>query len=226
MNTARMRSGLLALLVLLAVTAACTNSEQLNSGVGPVPIEIMIVNSDTEFNRAFFDVTQVTVRPLNPNASEVLGVNPLWLIPQTDDSPIVINLNSDEDLYESDSQLTIGPYEVLSIDLRLIEFTNRERTGNATCLEYITQYPSVQFIQLINFGEPVVVDVTAGTANQLIMEFDGAALTTAFARSWNCSQGIACGLFPPMDWCISPFNETSFNPLFFSQQTPSFLSFP
>jgi hypothetical protein len=222
MKTARMRSGLLALLVLVAAMAACTNSEQLNSGVGPVPIEITIVNSETRFDRAFFDVTQVTVRPLDPDASEALGRDPLWMIQTTDDAPIEINLNSDQDWYESSSQLTIGPYELISIDMRLVEFTNGQRLGNATCAEYVTQYPLVEVTRLVDFGGPIVIDVTIGAGNQLEMVFDGAAMATAFENSFLCGQGLQCGLFPPMDWCLI----SGFNQQVFAQQTTTFLSFP
>jgi len=228
MKTARMRSGLLALLVLVAAMAACTNSEQLSSGVAPVPIEVMVVNSDTRFDRAFFDLTQVTVRPLDPDASEVLGTDPLWMMQTTQDARFEINLNSDEDQFLTSSQLTVGPYEVLSVELQILEFSQGTRIGNASCSDYITDYPLIQFsVQLVDFGEPITVDVTLGTDSQLQMLIDGAALVEAFTKSWNCAQGTACGIFPPVpDWCLFPENPAAFNPGAFSSQTSTFLSFP
>lgn len=228
MKTARIRSGLLALLVLLAATAACTNSEQLNSGVGPVPIEIMVVNSDTRFDRAFIDVTQVTVRPLDPQASEVLGVNPLWMMQTTEDARFQINFNADQDQFETNSQLTIGNYEVLSITMQGLEFREGERLGDATCADYITDYPLIQFsVQLVDFGEPITVQVTQGTGSQLQMVIDGAALATAFSNSWRCFEGVpACGLFNAPPWCLAPGGPNAFEPSIFAQQASTFVSFP
>ena len=108
------------------------------------------------------------------------------------------------------------------------EFRDGERLGTATCEEYITDYPGVEAsVQLFAFGEPVVIQVTLGAASQLIMEIDGAALVSAFERSWNCAQGAACGGLPPWPlWCLSPPDESAFNNAVFSAQTQSFLSFP
>lgn len=229
MKTAHMRSGLLVLLVLVAVTAACTNSEQLSSGVGPVPIQIEIINPDTRFDRAFFDLTQVTVRPLNPNAQEALGTNPLWMMQTTDNARFEINLNAVEDGYETDSQLTVGPYQLESVTLQTLEFTDGQRLGNATCAEYVTEYPVVQSsIQLVDFGEPIVVDVQLGGNSQVMILIDGNALATAFENSWNCGQGAPlCGLFPPVpDWCLLPNAPNAFRADIFASQAQSFISFP
>jgi hypothetical protein len=228
MKSVRLRLGLLALLVLLAATAACTNSEQLSSGVSPVPVEILVVNPDTRFDRAFFDVIQVTVRPLNPDAAAALGTDPLWMLETGDDPAFEINLNGEQNQFESNSQLTIGPYEVQSVTLQRLEFRNGERLGTATCEEYITDYPDVQkSVQLFEFDEPVIVQVTLGAASQLRMVIDGTALSLAFERSWRCAQGAACGGLPPWPlWCISPPNDSAFNSDAFSLRAPSFLSFP
>ena len=232
MKSIRLRLGLLALLVLLAVTAACTNSEQLSSGVSAVPVEIMVVNPDTRFDRAVFDLIQVTVRPLNPDAAAALGTDPLWMLRTTDESRFEINLNAVEDGYQSNSQLTVGPYEVESVDLALLEFRNGERLGDATCEEYVTDYPVIQSsVKLFNFDEPIIVQVTLGEASQLRMVIDGAALASAFERSWTCVQApgfcFSGGIVPcPTGWCICPPNENAFNETLFGAQTPSFLSFP
>jgi hypothetical protein len=230
MKTAHMRSGLLVLLVLLAVTAACTNSEQLNSGVGPIPIEIEITNPETRFDRAFFDLTQVTVRPLNPNAEQALGTNPLWMMQTTSDARFEINLNAVEDGYATNSQLTVGTYELESVTLQTLEFADGERLGNETCADYVTDYPIVQSsIQLVDFGEPIYVDVKVGTNNQLKMVIDGDAMATAFANSWNCAQGAPlCGFFPPVpDWCVFPLNDPgAFRADVFASQATTFVSFP
>lgn len=228
MKTARIRSGLAALLVLLAATAACTNSEQLSSGVSPVPIEIMVIDSETRFDRAFIDVTQVTVRPLDPQASEVLGVNPLWMMKTTEDARFQINFNADQDRFETNSQLTIGHYEVLSIEMQGLEFREGERLGDATCGEYITDYPLIQFsVQLVDFGEPVTVEVAPGTGSQLQMVIDGAALAIAFSNSWKCFSGApACGLFNPEPWCLAPGGPNAFEEHIFAGQASTFVSFP
>jgi hypothetical protein len=231
MKSAHMRSGLLALLVLLAVMPACTNSEQLSSGVGPVPIEVSIVNSETRFGRAFFNVVQVTVRPVNPDADEVLGTNPLWMMRTTEDAPIEINLNDVQDGYVSNSPLTVGPYEVQSIDLQLLEFRLGEEISNLTCGEYIVNYPVIEgTVQLVDFGEPVYIDVRIGSGNQLKIIFDGEALATAFSNSWQCRQGAACGGFPPIPpfpaWCLQDPTETGFFKDVFAAQASTFVSFP
>ena len=229
MKSARMRLGLLALLVLLAVTAACTNSEQLSSGVAPVPIRIMVVNSETRFDRALFDFTQVSVRPLDPDASAALGTDPLWMMKTTGDGAILIDLNSGDNQYETESQLTVGRYEVQSVAFSLLEFEDGLRLGNATCAEYVTDYPSISGpVLLFDFGEPVVFEVTLGSDNQLTMVIDGAALVSAFEDSWRCFQGAPiCGFFPPVpDWCLWPNDPSAFDDFTFAEQASTFLSFP
>lgn len=232
MKSAHMRTGLLALLVLLAVAPACTNSEQLNSGVGPVPIEITVDNSDTRFGRSFFNVVQVTVRPLNPDADEVLGTNPLWMIKTTDDAPIEINLNDLQDGYVTTSPLTAGLYEVQSIDLQLLEFRQGDQVSDLTCGEYIVDYPVIEgTVQLVDFGEPVYFEVKTGSGNQLEMVFDGQAMVTAFVNSWQCRQGAACATgFPPLPpfpaWCLADPTENGFFENVFASQSSTFVSFP
>lgn len=229
MKTVCMRSGLLALLVLLAVMPACTNSEELNSGVGPIPIVIEIVTPETRFDRAFFDLTQVTVRPLNPDAQEVLGTNPLWLLQTTDNARFEINLNQLDDTYQTNSQLTVGPYEVESVTLQTLEFREGERLGNASCEDYITDYPVINSsVQLVDFGEPIVVDVQL-VGEQLTMVIDGNALAEAFQTSWTCAQGIPlCGIFGDVpEWCLFPSaTEAAFQFNTFSNQAQTFISFP
>jgi hypothetical protein len=226
MITARMRSGVLVALLLLAATAACTNSEELNSGVSSVPVEVTIVNPDTRFDRAFFDVTQVAVRPVDPQAAEVLGTNPLWIMKTTEGSAIEINLNGVEGGYMAPSQLTEGLYEVESIELRTLEFGRGERIGDATCAEYITDYFVVNSIQLAQFDERVVLQVVPGATSPLKIQIDGQALATAFENSWQCAQGApGCGFVNPPPWCLFPAGAAAFNPSTFAQQAPTFISF-
>ena len=228
MKSAHMRSGLLALLVLVVAMPACTNSEQLNSGVGPVPIEIKVVNSETRFGRSFFNVVQVTVRPLNPQADEVLGTNPLWMMKTSEGSEIEINLNDLQDGYVVNSPLTVGPYEVQSIDLQLLEFRQGEAVSDLTCGEYIADYPVIErTVQLVDFGEPVYFEVRVGSGNQLEMVFDGEAMVTAFGNSWQCRQGVSCGIFPPVPvWCLANPTEGGFFDSVFASQASTFVSFP
>jgi hypothetical protein len=183
MKSVVMRSGLLALLILVAVSAACTNADQLSSGVGAIPVQVAVTNPETRFERARFDVSQVTVRPLNEDASDVLGTDPLGMLRSTDVIEIDFNVGDEE--FQTDSPLTVGPYEVQSIVFANMEFDGGERLGVAACEEYITDFPLVPGpVRVSDFGEPVVVQVTLGADNQLRMLIDGANLAAAFETSW------------------------------------------
>ena len=226
MKSVGMRSGLLALLILLAVSAACTNADQLSSGVGEIPVQVAMVNTETRFERARFDVSQVTVRPLDPDASDALGTDPLGMLRSTD--VIEVDFNVGDETFQTESPLTVGLYEVQSIVFANMEFDRGERLGVAACEEYITDYPLVPGpVRVSDFGVQVIVEVTLGTDNRLRMLIDGGNLTAAFETSWRCAQGAACGGLPPWPiWCLLPNNASAFSNFDFAELSPTYLSFP
>ena len=197
----------------------------MNSGVGAVPVQVAIANTDTEFGRARFDLSQLTVRPLDPQADEALGTNPLGILRSTD--VIQLDLNDGAGQFETGAVLTVGPYQVLSVVLSNLEFEERQRTGAATCEEYTMDYPNVPGpVFLGDFAEPVYLEVTLGSGGEFRLAIDGQALVDAYVASWRCAPGpTLCGAsfcFEP--WCIC--DASFFNQSTFSELSPTFLSFP
>lgn len=226
MVSKRTRSIVLFGIVLLPVlAAACTNSEELSSGVGPVAVRVQMVNTETRFGLARFDVRQITVRALDPDTEGTLGSGVLALLPGTEESTILVEYADGDVTFESETPLTVGRYILNSIDVNNLEFRNGT-PGGTTCPYTILSFPPIpppnDQISLTNFGQEVVRDVTLGANNVLTIVIDGAALVNAFQISWRCGLVNLPCTSAPLNQCT----PRSFQALQFASQGPTFLSFP
>jgi len=223
MGSRRTRSIVLFGIVLLPVlAAACTNSEELSSGVGPVAVRVQMTNTDTRFAIARFDIRQITVRSTDPDADATFGSQALGLLPGTAASTFLIDYADGEVTFQSDAPLTVGQYKLDSIDVNNLEFRNGT-PGGTTCPYTILNYPvQTNSLLLTSFGEDVVRNVTLGSDNVLTIVIDGGALVNAFETSWRCGiLNLPCVSAPASQCTPRTFLNTTF-----ASQGPNFLSFP
>jgi hypothetical protein len=247
MNTKWITGSLLLLLVLsVALAGGCTNSEKLSSGVSPVQIEVQLVDSDTRFGRAGFDLQQLAVRPLDPDAADALGTAPLGLL-NTASEVIFVDYNAATDLYEADAPLTVGPYMLEAVTLGNMDFSEGTRISDLSCDEYIIDYPFVPGpVTVTDFGGDVVLQIRLDGESRFRIIIEGGNLVTAFENNWNCQQRCPGTCAPPLNFlsctsnadcqgfpciggepaCIKPFNPTQFNSFGFAAEAPNYIAFP
>lgn len=230
MNWRRLRRLALCGIVLpVWVAAGCTNSDALHSGVNRLAVRVEVTNTTTRFAQAGFLVNQLTVRPVDPTASAVLGSDPIGLLASTAGG-IDIDLNGSETMFEATSPLPVGAYQLQSVVLQELLFKSGTPDPNATsCAGAVVDYDTASAsIDVAQFDD-VIANVTIGSeGNELRLIIDGAALATAFEASWGCGcriagtqciQGISCGA---AQRCVVP----PFSSGVFTARAPTFLQFP
>jgi len=207
-------SAFAALLAVLLVSGGCTGTEKLITGQETLTLEIQLTNNtDTRFESAFFNVVQVSLRPLDPDAAAALladgGLGVVRFaegISYRDTEPHTTSVSLDE-----------GEYQVTSLILGSIQYRDLDPpTSTATCQEYVSLWnlftgnpPNFTFT---DFGEEIFVTVESGGDNRLTLVIDGAALEDAFLNSWTCYKfPVNC----TVPWCLFRINPD----LFVSQGT-------
>lgn len=209
----------LALLAPLLGTAGCTESEPLTSTVGNVIVDVGLVNTDSQFEFGGFNIAQITLRPVDPDASAVLAQDIGMLL-----EPLQIDITSPA-TFGATIPATVGAFELKSIQLQQLSFLDLDPpVGQATCEDYVTTYSfnMTPNLSLTKFGEPIYISVVNGAANRLTVTLDVAALTEAFVDSWICRQNCL-DLGPPIvlePWCLETFLRGDFD-----DAGPTFLSF-
>jgi len=206
----------------LGLGGGCTNSDDLNSGVSGLAVQIELTNTATRFANAGIFFRNVTVRSVDPVEAEATAGAALGILTLPD--PIDLNFNSATNQFETSATLPQGRYLLESIILIDPIFKDGTSSSSATCAEFLTAYPSVlDSISLRDFGREVIIDVSQG-GNQLRVVVDGAALLTAFQSSWTCRANCIAG-FPPrvVPWCIQPASDSQFDDQDFASLAPTFI---
>jgi len=206
----------LALLAPLLGTAGCTESEPLTSTVGNVIVDVELVNTNSQFEFGGLNIVQITLRPVDPNASDVLAQDIGMLL-----EPFQLDITTPA-TFGATIPATVGAFELKSIQLQQFSFLDLDPpVGQATCEDYVTTYTFSQTpnVSVTNFGEPIYINVVNGAADRLTVTIDAAALTEAFVDSWTCRQNCVPPI-PPEPWCLQTFLRSDFD-----NAGPTFLSF-
>lgn len=182
----------------LSLAGGCTNSDDLGSGVDRMLVSVELQNPSTRFAVAGFSFTQITARPIDPMADQVLGTDPLGLLATTTGG-IDVDFNGGATSFEIDSTLPVGTYRVDSIVIEELLF--QQGTPSATpvnCVGAISTYTEVSNVDINELGEEILFTITEGSdTNRIHVVIDGVALATAFEQSWNCG----CKLAPQLPTC-------------------------
>ena len=182
----------------LGLAGGCTNSDDLSSGVDRMIIGVELVNPSTRFAIAGISFSQITVRPVDPAADQVLGPMAVGIVATTSGG-IDMDFNGTATEFELMSTLPAGVYRVDSIIIEELLFQNG--TPSATpmnCVGVISTYNQVSRVQLNELGSEITFTVTEGAdTNRLHVTIDGGRLADAFERSWNCG----CRLSPQIPTC-------------------------
>jgi hypothetical protein len=208
---------LTAVLAAVLVAAGCTGTEVLQSGGETLTVELELVNPDTRFESAYFEIRQISLRPLDPDADAALQADAIGALRLS----MEVSYRDTQTL-QATASLGEGVYQVTSVVLGAIAYTDLDGVGpNTSCQTYVAswQQPNRALI-ITDFGEDVFVTVEAGGDNTLRLIVDGAALSAAFLDSWLCNSFPAC---QPIGtpWCLLRLQDAVF-----IAQSEEFLEFP
>ncbi len=202
--------------------AGCTNSDPLTPGGATLHVNVVIANSETRFDEAFFFIRQIFVEPTDPLALSA-GAEPLALINPRD--VIEINANNEGFQFTIPVNLGTGPWRVTS--MRLDGFVYQDfdpPASSATCEDYVALWaPSDAFTDLTILPGSTF-DIVPGRLNELTITFDHPAFVSAFQDSFVCVPTGVLGC--PDVWCLAPpLDDPFFNPAPLFLQAPQYLSF-
>jgi len=199
----RVRNGLLVLLTaaLMVVSVGCPNSTSITSGVGATQLVIESANP-TRFETGFFNIDRLMVRPVDPNADQILGTaRDLSLLPfgvfVDTAEPMV------DPLFLDATQLSQGVYEVVEIRLSDLVFFDLDPTDPSTCESFQAFYFPPGKITVTNFAVPQQFTIVDGADTMFKLTFDLTQMMTTLNNAYTCSVG--CGGF-----CISNFDPNQF----------------
>lgn len=216
MSPNRSRNAVLtAFLVTLLAAAGCTGTEVLVPAQETLNVEVDLVNTDTRFESAYFEIRQISLRPLDPDADASLSADAIGTLRVSLEGSY-----STTTTLNATASLGLGTYQVTSVIFAAIAYNDLDPpTSTATCQEYVSRWnqPNTPVI-ITDFGEDIFVTVANDGTNLLMLTVDGAALETAFLNSWTCAQQWACVPFAP--WCLR-----TFVPATFAAQASDFLDF-
>jgi len=216
----------------LAVTAAigvmlgaagCTNSDVLESSGSTLRVNVVIANSATRFDEAFFFIRQIFVEPTDPLPASASN-EPLALINPRD----VIEINANQEGFQFDIPVNLGtgPWRVTSIRLDGFFYEDFDPPASeATCDEYVARWaPTEAVADLTALGSDAVFNIVPDTINQFTITIDHALFLAAFQDSFLCfPRGVlGCG----DAWCLYPDpSDPLFNPAALFLLAPQYLSF-
>ena len=211
----------------LWAAGGCTNSDALNSGTGQLPVQVQLTNPTTRFATAGLSFAQVVIRPVDANASTVLGVNQLGILATTT-AGIDLDFNGGQTEFTIGSTLPAGTYRLESLNLQKLLFMNGTQTSTgAGCVGVATSYTeSAATIDLRAFGDLFITVPEEGSGGPARFTIDGGALALAFEQSWacgcvffgRCEAGITtCGV---AQRCGATFRASDF-----SARASTFLTF-
>ena len=215
MSSNRSRNAVLTLfLVSVLAAAGCTQTDVINPGVEILNVDLQLVNTETRFESAYFELRQVALRPVDPDADASLSADAIGALVTTMDASY-----RDTQTVHGEAALNEGIYQVQWIVLAAIAFSDQDPPiSTDTCQEYITQFRQPGEIVIDELGGDVFVTVESGGENRLAITVDGQVLEAAFLDSWNCNSSWLCS--PPAPWCLTTFRTADF-----VDQAPDFLDF-
>jgi hypothetical protein len=208
---------LTAVLAALLVAASCTGTEVLQSGLETLTVELELVNAETRFESAYFEIRQVSLRPVDPDADAALQADAIGALQFT----MEVSYSGAQTL-QATAFLGQGVYQVTSVVLGAIAYTDLDGVGpNTSCQTYVSRWQQPNRALIItDFGEDVFVTIEPGGDNTLRLTIDGSAFTAAFLDSWICNTFPAC---VPLgtQWCLVTLQDNVF-----IAQSDEFLEFP
>lgn len=215
----RTKLGTLLVLVILATTAGCTNSDPTTTGNVPLTIDVVVTNAGTRFDQlALVDINAVNVRPNDPLADQALGSAPIGLITSAADI-LNVDLNEGAEFEPTNLVLSSGSWRVNRIELNNVLLVSTNTAPQANCADFFffASSPPAIPILAVNLGSEAnfTVDPNSGTS-RVVIEIDAAAFVTAFTTSWNCSAGN-----PPVPLTLNRAAFQALAPTFISIQEVS-----
>jgi len=191
---------------LVVGSAGCSGSDPLTSSNGNLEVQVQLVNTETRFDVGQFAVIQVTLRPLDAQASANLGDNDLGVL------RVALGLDLEETPYSSGTaSLADGIYRLENLVLSGINYNDTDPpASDDTCADYISRYrltsPTTP-LSINEFGRDVTVTIDGGKTSTLKFTVDGQALIGAIQQVWQCGQNCGGSIFPPRPaapWCLLP----------------------
>jgi hypothetical protein len=208
-----LNGALLALLGLILTAAGCTGSEVLAPSTQAFQLEVEIVNLETRFDIATLQISQLEIRPADPDADEALTGGSIGLFLR----PLQLTY-SDKPAGDSQVPLPNGQYRVSLMRMNPITFIDivDPPTSAPTCEEYVRNWSYNSNVFIADFGGDVLINVSNGSANVSKLVVDGEAFIKAFQESWVC-QDTGNGT-----WRLV---SGSFDPFAFGRRAPEYLEF-
>jgi len=192
---------LTALLAVFLLAAGCTGTETLTTSQETLTLEVQLVNPETAFQSSFFQVVQLSLRPLDPLADEALQADGLGVV-----RFVLGMIYADPQPKTTSVSIREGVYQVLSVVIGAIAYQNRvDPADPSSCQTYVDDWllftGNPQNFTFTDFGRDVFVTVEPGGVNKITLIVDGQALEEAFLDSWTCKQTILCGSLS-IPWCL------------------------
>ena len=212
-------------------TAGCTNSDPLTHGNEMLRVNVVITNSPTRFDDAFFILRQIVVVPTDPDSLEAID-DPLSLINPRD--VVEINANNEGFQFDVPVNLGVGPWRVTSIHLDGFFYRDLDPpASSATCKDYVSQWipNAAAGIDLTLLGDSTF-SIVAGKVNELTINIEHQAFVSAYQDSFICVPLGTRGCGDTFCLCSTPVGaggcsggEPFFLGLGLFLQTPQYLSF-
>lgn len=219
MSLNRSRNAVLAAFLATVLAAAgCTGTEVLVPAREDLNIQVNLVNNtETRFESAYFEIRQIALRPVDPDADSSLAADALGALLRT------MNISyAQEGPVTATTSVSAGTYRVTAVSVGSISFIDDDGpVSEDSCEDYITDWGQPNDLALFtDFGGEVFVTVEHGAENLLEFTVDGAALEAAFLDSWLCAQTFLCSPITE-PWCLKIFLMDDF-----TDQSADFLEFP
>jgi hypothetical protein len=204
--------------------AGCTNSDPLTSGNATLHVNIVIANSPTRFDDAFFFIRQIFVEPTDPASQDAI-LEPLALVNPR--NVIEINANHEGFQFDIPVNLGVGPWRVSSMRLDGFHYEDFDPpASSATCKDYVARWvPEADASTDLTVLPGATFELVPGKVNELTITFDHPAFVSALQDSFLCvPQGVlGCG----EAWCLALPGDPApfFNPAPLFLQAPQYLTF-
>jgi hypothetical protein len=208
-----LNGALLALLGLILTAAGCTGSDVLAPRTQEYLLEVEVINTDTRFDVATFQINQIEVRPTDPDADEALDASGLGLFLE----PLQMSY-ANNPLDQSDNPLSNGQYQINLMRLNPIKFLDilDPPASAPTCEEYVRNWSYTTDVFIADLGGSALINIGNGARNANKLVIDGEAFLRAFQESWTC---VSTG---PGTWRIV---SGSFDAIAFGRRAPEYLEF-
>lgn len=218
-----LRTAVLVGTILLPLLAAsgCTGTDVITAGNGSVRFDVTLtnVNNAARFEILRFTVTQIALRPADPDASAVLGPLDLALLTGS------LTVDTTGQFFGSkDVPIPAGNYVLEAFTLNAVTATDNDGTGSpATCAEWMDVFPSTSplpgaFTYFDGTDLDVVLTMDPNTANVINLTVDVDVFIEELAEAWRCRPRSTC---LPDPWCLG----SSFVSSTFKRNVDSYFSF-